>query len=84
MGGSYDNQKSVRIGQLEKLVQECQTKLDSIAANTNSADESSTGSASTLALLQTIQSGNSISYSKLYAEKQALVECKSSDTIHSM
>lgn len=78
MGGSYDNQKNVRIEQLEKLVQECQAKLESMAASANNAtEESSAGSAATLAFLQTIQNQSSVTFSKLYAEKQALVECKS-------
>lgn len=80
MGGSYDNQKNVRIEQLEKLVQECQAKLESMAASANATEESSAGSAATLAFLQTIQDQNSVTFSKLYAEKQALVECKSRST----
>lgn len=77
MGGSYDNQKNVRIEQLEKLVQECQAKLESMAASANNAtEESSAGSAAMLAFLQTIQNQSSVSFSKLYAEKQALIESK--------
>ncbi|KAF8943295.1 coiled-coil domain-containing protein mad1 [Haplosporangium gracile] len=77
MGGTYDSQKNVRIEQLEKFVQECQAKLESMAASANNAtEESSAGSTATLALLQTIQSQSSVTFSKLYAEKQALVESK--------
>lgn len=78
MGGTYENQKNIRIEQLEKLIQECQSKLESMAATANRAtEESSVGSAATLALLQTIQDQSSVSFNKLSAEKQALVECKS-------
>lgn len=78
MGGTYENQKNYRIEQLEKLVQECQSKLEIMAATANHAtEESSVGSTATLALLQTIQNQSSVTFSKLYAEKQALVECKS-------
>ncbi|KAG0379812.1 coiled-coil domain-containing protein mad1 [Mortierella sp. AD032] len=77
MGGSYDNQKNVRIEQLEKLVQEYQARLESIANSANNAtEESSAGSAATLALLQTIQKDSSVTFSKLHAEKQALLESK--------
>ncbi|KAF9156908.1 coiled-coil domain-containing protein mad1 [Linnemannia schmuckeri] len=77
MGGTYDSQKNVRIEQLEKLVQECQAKLESMASSANNAtEESSARSAATLALLQSIRSQSSVSFSKLYAEKQALVESK--------
>ncbi|KAF9924941.1 coiled-coil domain-containing protein mad1 [Linnemannia zychae] len=77
MGGSYDNQKNVRIQQLEKLVQEYQAQLETMAANADKAVEESTHtSAATLALLQNIQADSSSAFSKLYAEKQALLESK--------
>ncbi|KAG0215885.1 coiled-coil domain-containing protein mad1 [Mortierella sp. NVP41] len=73
MGGSYENQKNVRIEQLEKLVQEYHAKLESMATN---VQEPSSESTSTQALLQSIQAENSTTFSKLYAEKQALLESK--------
>ncbi|KAF9907002.1 coiled-coil domain-containing protein mad1 [Linnemannia zychae] len=77
MGGSYDNQKNIRIEQLEKLVQESQARLEAMANSSNTVtEEGSAGSAATLALLQTIQNDNSAIFTKLHAEKQALLESK--------
>jgi hypothetical protein len=76
MGGTYDNPKTLRIEQLEKLVQEYREQLENALSTTRAqllSDESieSTG---TLELLQAIQGNNSSTFSQLISDKQGLFE----------
>lgn len=78
MGGTYDNPKTLRIEQLEKLVQEYREQLENALSTTRAqllSDESieSTG---TLELLQAIQGNNSSTFSRLISDKQGLFEAK--------
>ncbi|KAF9209794.1 coiled-coil domain-containing protein mad1 [Haplosporangium sp. Z 27] len=74
MGGTYDNQKNIRIQQLENLVQEYHAKLDNAVFSTS--DNQSIDTTDALQLLQSIQSNNSITFSQLNKEKQTLFEAK--------
>ncbi|KAF9436576.1 coiled-coil domain-containing protein mad1 [Entomortierella beljakovae] len=72
MGGSYDNQKNFRIQQLENLIQEYHNKLENSISSSiaNISAEATSGST----LLQSIQSENAATFSKLASEKKAILE----------
>lgn len=78
MGGSYDQQKTFRIEQLEKLVQEYHEKLESAMAAANSnptlGQPGTTEPTSSIDLLRAIENENTSMYSRLSAEKGALFE----------
>ncbi|KAF9990796.1 coiled-coil domain-containing protein mad1 [Mortierella antarctica] len=80
MGGSYDQQKSIRIEQLEKLVQEYHDRLESAMAaassNPTPGPSGTTESTSSRELLRAIEAENTSMYSRLNAEKGALFEAK--------
>ncbi|KAF9361186.1 coiled-coil domain-containing protein mad1 [Mortierella sp. AD094] len=79
MGGTYDNQKSIRIQQLENLVQEYHAKLESAMFSSNdnqSIENSSLEATDSLQLLQSIQNDNATAFSQLSSEKQVLFEAK--------
>ncbi|KAF8940189.1 coiled-coil domain-containing protein mad1 [Dissophora ornata] len=77
MGGSYDNQKNLRIEQLEKLVQEYHEKMESTVSSVNSQmDDASTESTGSFQLLQAIQNSNATTFTQLNSERQALFQAK--------
>ncbi|KAF9575231.1 coiled-coil domain-containing protein mad1 [Mortierella alpina] len=80
MGGSYDQQKNIRIEQLEKLVQEYHEKLETAMATASSdltpGQSGTTESTQSMELLRTIEAENASIYSRLNAEKGALFEAK--------
>ncbi|KAG0023799.1 coiled-coil domain-containing protein mad1 [Entomortierella chlamydospora] len=79
MGGTYDNQKNIRIQQLENLIQEYHTKLESAmfsSSDNQSIETSSLEATDSLQLLQSIQNDNATTFSQLSSEKQALFEAK--------
>ncbi|KAF9109314.1 coiled-coil domain-containing protein mad1 [Mortierella sp. AM989] len=79
MGGTYDNQKNIRIQQLENLVQEYHAKLEGAMSSSTAnqlEEHSSIESTNHLQLLQTIQNSNTATFGQLSSEKQELLEAK--------
>ncbi|KAF9400381.1 coiled-coil domain-containing protein mad1, partial [Mortierella sp. AD011] len=76
MGGTYDNQKNIRIQQLENLIQEYHTKLESAMFSSNDNQPIEDSATDSLQLLQSIQNDNAATFSQLSSEKQALLEAK--------
>ncbi|KAF9963467.1 coiled-coil domain-containing protein mad1 [Modicella reniformis] len=78
MGGSYDNQKTRRIAELEELIQEYHERLENaIFTNKNQllSDESLESSGS-MEILRTIQDDNAFTFSQLNRDNKALFESK--------
>ncbi|KAI7826982.1 spindle assembly checkpoint component Mad1 [Gamsiella multidivaricata] len=79
MGGSYDSQKTARIEQLEKLVQEYHQKLESAissVSNEMQSEQPSAESVRSFELLRAMQEENAATFSQLNNEKQTLFDVK--------
>jgi len=72
MGGSYDNQKNVRIEHLEAQVQELLAQLEKVGhAGGHAADDTATGG---LDLLRTIEAQRMATFNQIQGEKQTILQ----------
>ncbi|KAG0048045.1 coiled-coil domain-containing protein mad1 [Gryganskiella cystojenkinii] len=74
MGGSYDNQKNLRIEHLEAQVEELLGKLEN--ATSAARHPSEDGTSDGLELLKAIQEQRSFGFNQMQEEKQALLQAK--------